>query len=259
MKLDIIDAILSGFNRITSKATLGVIGVMIALFLIVLIGSVGGGALMTVSSILGGLVLLLTAIAYIAGAASLSVGTFRAFDQKDFKTEMFTDNIVWPFLRVTGANLTIQAFAFTIAYLLIYPILAIGLLGGSAASLTAATGATSGLGSLTGGLLIGVGLAGLVSLGIILYLLAALIISVPRITVDDKRLFQALDESVQTTKGNRIRMIATIAPIFVLFAAGIGALVAVGEIIGLVIYLIAVLAGSFYMPAILTELNSRLN
>lgn len=256
MKLDVIDTIMSGFDRIASKATLGVIGVMIALLILLGGGFAIGGFLMTVSTILGGAVMAITFIGYILGAASLGVGMFRAFDQKDFKTEMFTENIIWPFLRLTGANITIQSFALAITYILVYPIMLIGLLGGSAASLTAATG-TSNFTGMGAGLIAGLGLAGLISLGIILYLLATLILSVPRITVDDKRLFQALDESVQTTKGNRIRIIATLVPIVVLMAAGIGSLVALGGLIGMILYLILVIATSFYMPAILTELNSR--
>lgn len=257
MKLDVIDTVLSGFDRITSRPTLGIIGAMIALFLTIGIVSAIGGALMTVSTILGGIVLLFAFIGYIVGAAALGVGTFRAFDQKDFNKEMFTENILWPFLRITGANITIQAFAFTVAYILLYPILLIGLLGSTAASLGSATG-VSGVTGMSAGLLAGLGVAGLISLGIILYLVATLILSVPRIAVDDRRLFQALDESVQSTRGNRLRIIATLIPFVLLLAVAVGALAALGEILGLLVYLVAVIAGSFYTPAILTELNSRL-
>jgi hypothetical protein len=257
MKLDITDTVLSAFSRIASRATLGVIGAMIALFLVLGAGFVAGGALMTVSTFLGGAVMALTFIGYIAGAASLGVGMFRAFDQKDFSKEMFTENILWPFLRLTGTNITIQAFAFTVAYVLLYPILLTGLLGSSVASLGSATGA-SGLTGMSAGLLAGLGVAGLISLGLILYLVATLILLVPRIAVDDKRLFQALDQSVQSTKGNRLRIIATLLPFVALLVIGAGALSSLGEILGLVVYMIAVIAGSFYTPAILTELNSRL-
>ena len=257
MKLDVIDTVLSGFSRIASRATLGVIGAMIALFLVIGIGFAAGGALMTVSTVLGGAVMALAFIGYIVGAASLGVGIFRAFDQKDFSKEIFTDNILWPFLRLTGANITIQAFAFTVAYVLLYPILLVGLLGSTAASIGSAAGA-SGLTGMSAGLMAGLGVAGLISLGIILYLVATLILSVPRIAVDDKRLFQALDQSVQSTKGNRLRIIATLLPFVLLLAVGMAALVALGEILGLLVYTIAVIAGSFYTPAILTELNSRL-
>ncbi|QGA80003.1 glycerophosphoryl diester phosphodiesterase membrane domain-containing protein [Candidatus Nanohalobium constans] len=257
MKLDIVDTVLSSFNRIASKASLGVIGFMIALLVILGAGFTAGAALMTVSTILGGAVMALTLIGYIVGAAALSVGTFRAFDQKDISKSMFTENILWPFLRMTGANITIQAFAFTAAYLLIYPLLLIGVLGGSMAGLGSSSSAASLAGAGTGLLAIG-GILGLISLGIILYLLATLIISVPRITVDDKRLFQALDESVQSTKGNRARIIATILPFVVLLVIGGASMALLGEILGTVAYLLTVVVGSLYMPAILTELNSRL-
>lgn len=157
---------------------------------------------------------------------------------------------------MTGANITIQAFIMTVAYLLIYPLLLVGMLGGSLMSI-GSMGAAGAVGGSTGMLALG-GILGLIALSIILYILAALIISVPRITVNDKRLFQALDESVQITKGNRLSIIATILPFVALLALGVASLAAIDGILGTAIYGILVLIGSLYMPAILTELNSRL-
>jgi hypothetical protein len=249
MELDIVDTVLSSFSRLSSRATLGVVGAGLALILAVGAGAMAGGALMSTSSILGGLVMLVTFAVYIAGIASISVGALRAFDKEDLSKGMFTENILWPFLRITGANIVTQAFMLTIAYILIYPLLLVGMMGAGAMSM-ASTGLGAGMG-LAGGIV------GIIALSLILYILATLTISVPRIAINDKRLFQALDESVQSTKGNRLRVIATLLPFAALIAVAFAGTFT-GGLLGIAIYLVSVLVASLYFLSLLTELNTRL-
>ena len=254
MKLDVLDTIKSSFSRLGSRATLGVVGASILLALVVLLGFGAGGALMTMSSILGGLVMIVTIGVYIAGLASVSVGSLRAFDQEDFSKEMFTDNIAWPFLRMTGSHIVIQAFMLTVAYALLYPALLAGMAGTGIMSMASTGMSTTGTGAAIGA---GAGLIGVFAFAIVLYILSALLLSLPRIAVDNKRLFQALDESVQSTKGNRPRIIASLLPFAVLMAAAFAGIFS-GGLLGGAIYLVSAFASSIYFLSLLTELNSRL-
>lgn len=249
MTLDILDTVRSAFGRIASKATLGVVGVTLALLLIV--GGLGilAGALTSVSAVLGSLVALAAVATYIAGAASLTVGSMRAFDEKDFRKEMFTDNIFWPFLRMTGANITTQAFVFMAAYFILYPLLLVSI-GGSVAM----SAGSAALGGATTAL---IGVGGAIVALIALYVLSALLLALPRIAVNDRRMFRALDESVQATSGKRLKVIATLLPFAVLMVTAFAGAFREG-IAGYTIYGVSLFLGSFYMLAILTELNSRL-
>jgi membrane-anchored glycerophosphoryl diester phosphodiesterase (GDPDase) len=114
----------------------------------------------------------------------------------------------------------------------------------------ASTGAGAAIGA-------GAGLIGVFAFGIVLYILSALLLSLPRIAVDNKRLFQALDESVQSTKGNRLRIIVTLLPFAVLMAAAFAGIFA-GGILGGAVYLVSALVSSIYFLSLLTEINSRL-
>jgi hypothetical protein len=250
MGLDIVDTVLSSFKRVGSRATLGIAAAALAVLIAVGAGALVSGMLSSVSGVLAAILMVVTGAVYIAGAASISVGALRAFDEKDFSKEMFTENILWPFLRMTGSNIVTQAFIFTAFYILAYPLL----LGGTAIGAGALLAGGPGLGAL--GAVAGVALAIAVIVG--LYAMAALSLSLPRIAVNDTRLFEGLDESVQSTKGDRPRIIATILPagIFVaIAAAGIFS----GGIPGLAIYLIGVLLAALYYLSLLTELNTRLN
>jgi hypothetical protein len=250
MELDIVDTVLSSFSRLGSRATLGVIGALLALILALVAGFTAGGALMAVSGILGGLVMLVTFAVYIAGAASISVGALRAFDQEDISKGMFTENILWPFLRMTGSNIVTQAFVFAVVYILVYPLILTGLAGVGAMGMMAGTG-------LSTGMLAGAGVLGLLALLIVLYIMATLTLSLPRIAVNDRRMFQALDESVQSTRGNRLGIIATLLPFAVFMAAAFAGMFS-GGLVGGAIYLVSVLISSLYFLSLLAELNTRL-
>jgi len=254
MSLDIKDTISSTFSRVGSKASLGVAAYALGLLLVVGLGAGAAAMAATVSTALGALIGIVVAIAYIAGAASLTVGSLRAFDQKTVNKGMFTDNILWPFLRMTGSNIVLQSFILTAIYLIAYPamILTIGASGMMAAG---AMGATPQLGTAGYAAL---GLAGGLGIAAVLYVLATLSLSLPRIAVSDKRMFQSLDESVQATKGVRAKIVAALIPFALLFATGMAALVLLGEILGFIAYIVLAITSGLYWLALLTELNDRL-
>lgn len=251
MKLDIIDTVLSSFSRISSLATLGIVGLFLALILFIGIGGFAAGALKAVSPILAGIAGLLTAVIYIAGAASISVGALRAFDEQDLSLDMFTDNIVWPFLRMAGSNIITQAFILSVAYILIYPIALAGFMSVGTTSMMGTTGISTGM--MVAGIIVG-----LPTLLIILYILSTLTVSLPRIAVKNKRMFQSLDESVQDTKGNRHRIIVTMLPFAILIGTAIAGPLLLGYTAGMAVYAISAFLGLLYFIALLTELSTRL-
>lgn len=253
MKLDLKDTVLSSFNRIASKATAGILGGGLVIGLVFAAGFGGGAMLSSVSNLLSAAIMLVTFLTYVAGAAVLSVGAFRAYDAKTLEKEMFAENILWPFLRMTGANIVLQSFILTAIYLIAYPLLLLGgigsrLLMGSAMPTT----------SLGGGIAALAALAAVGVVAVVLYIAATLSLALPRITVNDRRMFQALDESVQSTKGNRLKIVLGFLPIAVLIGAGIAAMILVGEIAGTAAYIALAAVSSFYGLGLLTELNNRL-
>lgn len=253
MSFNISETIKSTFSRIGSKASLGVGAFTLGILLLLLLGSAATGAATLVSPVLAVVVGLVTFAVYIAGAASLMVGSLRAFDQEAIEKGMFTENILWPFLRMTGSSIILSNFIYLAVILVLYPAAlltfgASGLMQG-AAETTPEMGAT---------VIASLGIAGGIAVAAALYVFAALSISLPRISISDKRLFQSLDESVQVTKGNRLKIAATIAPFALLLAAAVAALLYLGEILGFLVYIaLAVIAGLYWF-ALLAELNDRL-
>jgi len=253
MTLEVLQTVKSSFDRIASKASLGVAGLTIGLIAIVMGGATLTGISVALSPVLGAVVGMLTAAAYIGGLVSLSVGSLRAFDQKTVTKEMFTENIIWPFLRITGSNIVLQAFALTVAYLVLYP--AILLIFGATGMMQ---GTMTGAPQLGDAAIAGLGVSGGITAILVLYVFAALSIALPRIAISDKRIFQALDESIQATKGSRLQIAATILPFAALLVAGAGALLVLGGILGTLLYMALAVIGSLYWLALLAELNERL-
>ena len=253
MKLSVKDTVKSTFDRIASKASLGVAGLTIGLIGLVFGGGILTGISVAISPILGAVVGMLTAAVYLGGLVSLTVGSLRAFNQKTVNKEMFTENILWPFLRMAGSNIVLQSFALTAAYLVLYPALLLTM-GASGMMQGTMTGAPD-LGTTA---IAGLGISGGITAVIVLYIFAALSLALPRIAISDKRVFQALDESVQATKGSRLRIAAAILPFAALIGAGLAALFALGEVVGFLVYVALAVISSLYWLALLAELNDKL-
>lgn len=253
MSLDIIDTISSAFSRLSSKASLGLIGFLLGLMLVVGAGSIAAGAASTVSTALAVLIGVAVGIAYIAGLASFTVGSFRAIDQQSLEKEQFTENIVWPFLRMTGSNIVLQSFILMAVYLVMYPALLLGLGASGLMSMGAETMPELGATAYAA-----LGLGGVLTALAALYVLAALALSLPRIAISDKRMFQSLDESVQATSGLRLKVIATMIPFAALTTIAVASIVLVGGIAGTAVYGLSAVIGGLYWLALLAELNERL-
>jgi len=253
MSFNISDTVKSTFDRIASKASLGVGSFALGLLIILFLGTAATGAATMVNSALAGIIGLVTAAVYIAGVASLTVGSLRAFDQEELEKGMFTENIVWPFLRMFGSNIIVTHFIYLAVLIVLYPTIlltmgASGMLEGTAETMP----------ELGNAAIAGLGISGGITAVVVLYVFAALSLSLPRIAISDKRLFQSLDQSVQVTKGNRLKIAATILPFLALIGIGLTALVALSSILGGLIYLTLVVLGGLYWLALLAELNDRL-
>lgn len=254
MSLDIIDTISSTFSRVASKASLGIAAYAIGLLLVIFLGGGAAGAAATVSTALAAIIGIVVALVYVAGLASLTVGSLRAFDEKNVDKGMFTENIAWPFLRMMGSNIVLQSFIFTAIYLIAYPAMILTL-GASGMMAAGAMGTTPQLGTAGYAAL---GLAGGLVAITALYVLATLSLSLPRIAVNNKRMFQSLDESVQATKGSRLKIIAALIPFAVMLTVAVIALAALNPIVGFLVYVILGIISGLYWLALLTELNDRL-
>ena len=210
---------------------------------------------LSTSTMMTGASVALGLVATVLGVAA-TIGGLRSFRDGELDRENFTDNLLWPFGRILGANLTAGIFAYALAFVFLGP-----------AILLAATSGITSLSGLTGA---GAGILALGAIGAILGLAAFIYVSVmlmlaqPFIAIDDRRMFQALDKSIQKTKGDRLSIFAALLGILAVY---IGLLAISGlvstfapEIVATV--LTAVVFGSVMTPVglkLLEELSRELS
>lgn len=245
MSLDVQDTAFSTIERLKSRATLAVIGLSLLLAAVV---GLGAAAAFAVGGAAGSVIGLLTAVAYVAGIAMIGVGAFRSYDEMNYSKSQYTENIVKPFLRLSVSGMLLYLLAILAAYV---P-LVIGAIVASPLALMNPEGALTGLSGPLASIL------GLAAASIGMYVATSMILSLPGIAVSDQRLFESLDKAVQRSKGNRLRMIASLLPAVVAGAVGFGAATYLGDIVGGLIYLVALAFAQYYNLALLTELNDRL-
>lgn len=214
MGLDAVDTIKSTFGSLNTDAGMKVLGLLFVVQLVNMgsayLGSMGAGAM-----IVSGLISLAAAIAMIL----ITVGAFRSFNSGEVTSEQYTSNISWPFIRIAGANLVTTVFAYGLALVAALPVILLAGLTGV------------GAGSLAGGsvLVAVLGLAGLViGTAAFFYIFLMLTVSIPMISVDDNRIFEALDRSVQRTKGEKVSMFLSLVPIGLLYLVGLGLILSSG-------------------------------
>lgn len=221
MALDVSEAISTAFGSLKTEVGKKLIGIFFLIQVInfgsTYLANLGNTAVTTIA-------LLLTLGTSLASIAA-TIGGLRSLREEETQKEFFTSNLIRPFGRTLGANITTAAFAYTAGLIFLLPVF-IAVLGGSLAA--------SSLGaSLSGAGLIGIGLAligGLLGIAAFTYVTVTLIVAQPLIAIDDKRMFQALDESIQRTKGNRLKiflagLVTTLIYGISAIAAGLGALV----------------------------------
>lgn len=215
MALDAVDTIKSTFGSLKTDAGMKVLGLLFVLQLVNLgstyLGTMGTG-MMVISALLS--------LGVAAGMLLITVGAFRSFDSGEVNSEQYTSNIVWPLIRITGANAVTTIFAYGVALLALLPVILAGGLAGAG---------MSAIGSVAGSSIIGLvlGLAGLV-LGVtaFFYIFLMLTVSIPMISVEGNRIFEALDRSVQRTKGEKTSMFLALLPVGLTYLVGFGVVIA---------------------------------
>lgn len=246
MALDAIDTIKSTFGSLKTDAGMKVLGLLFVVQLANM-GSTYLASMGTAMMVVSGLISLGVA----AGMLLISVGAFRSFDSEELNSDQYTSNILWPIIRITGANAVTTIFAYGLALLALLPALGVAGIAGSGMS----TGAVGS--SIIGAVL---GLGGLVlGFAAFFYIFLMLTVSIPMIAVDDKRIFQALDRSVQRTKGSKVSMFLSALPVGLLYLLGIGAIIGLTGPATATLGPVAALATSVVTAVIVTLLFSLLN
>jgi hypothetical protein len=201
MALDAINTIKSTFGSLKTGVGMKILGL---LFVVQLVNM--GTGMMIVSVLISPAVLLL-----------IMVGALRSFDSGELTKDQYTNNIVWPLI-----------FAYGVALFALPPVVLVSVLAGAGLSSLGA-GAVAG-GSILSALL---GIAGLVlAIGAFFYLFLMLTVSVPMIAIEDNRIFEALDRSVQRTKGEKISMFLAALPVGLIYFIGIIPLAAMAPTTG---------------------------
>ncbi|MFT4867749.1 MAG: hypothetical protein ACI9LV_000353 [Candidatus Nanohaloarchaea archaeon] len=136
----------------------------------------------------------------------VALGALRSFESGELEKTHFTENLAIPILRLGGANIVITAFA----------VLAFAPLG----ALSSAIGGT-GIAEAGAAALI-ISLTGItVSFAAFFYAVLALCLSLPEIAVKDRRMFKALDSSVQRTRGHKKQMMLALTPVILLYTVSL--------------------------------------
>ena len=212
-----------------------------------------GSSLMIESSsaAMAGVSVAVSLLAALIGIVA-TIGGLRAFREEEFSKEMFTQNLVWPFSRILGANLTSAVLAYGLGFVFLLPagILAV-LAGASTPSGVAAAGTLP--------LILGV-LGAIMAIGAFFYVTVTLVLSQPLVAIDNKRMFQALDESVQRTKGHKSSIFIAFLGLLLAYIAGIAVLGVLGTVLpgfvtalGLLILIPMITSASLSLLNYLTE------
>jgi hypothetical protein len=212
MALDAINTIKSTFGSLKTGVGMKILGLLFVVHLVNM-GTTYFSTMGTGMMIVSGLISLTAAAVLLL----ITVGAFRSFDSGELTKDQYTNNIVWPLIRITGANAVTTIFAYGVALFALLPVVLVSVLAGAGLSSLGA-GAVAG-GSILSALL---GIAGLVlAIGAFFYLFLMLTVSVPMIAIEDNRIFEALDRSVQRTKGEKISMFLAALPVGLIYFIGI--------------------------------------
>jgi hypothetical protein len=196
MSLEAKEAVKSAFQNL--KTEVG--AALIALIFFIQVSGTLTGSLSAGGGLAGTFGALLSLVLFFATAV-VALGSLRSLDEGKLEKEYFTENLTRPIIRLAGANIVILAFS----------VLAFTPLGALSAfvSGSALSGATSAA------LIIEItGIA--ISLTVFFYIILALCLSLPEIAVKNSRMFQALDSSVQRTRGHKKQMMLALTPLVAL-------------------------------------------
>ena len=220
MALDAINTIKSTFGSLKTGVGMKILGLLFVVHLV----NMGT----TYFSTMGTGMMIVSGLISLTAAAVLLLITVRSFDSGELTKDQYTNNIVWPLIRITGVGAVTTIFAYGVALFALPPVVLVSVLAGAGLSSLGA-GAVAG-GSILSALL---GIAGLVlAIGAFFYLFLMLTVSVPMIAIEDNRIFEALDRSVQRTKGEKISMFLAALPVGLIYFIGIIPLAAMAPTTG---------------------------
>lgn len=128
----------------------------------------------------------------------VTIGGLRSLRDEEFDLENFKQNLIWPFGRIAGANIVSVVFAYLVALIFIGP--------AALAALTSGVTSVAGLSSASAGVLALGGIGAILGVAAFIYVSVALILAQPFVAIDNMRMFEALDNSIQSTKGNRLNI-----------------------------------------------------
>jgi len=131
----------------------------------------------------------------------VTIGGLRSLRDEEFDIENFKQNLVWPFGRIAGANIVSVIFAYLVALIFIGP--------AALAALTSGVSSVAGLTGASAGVLALGGLGAILGVAAFIYVSVTLILAQPFVAIDNMRMFEALDNSIQSTKGNRLNIFIT--------------------------------------------------
>jgi|GEM_PF-666733 len=264
MSIDIVDTTKSALGSLNTDTGRKVIGLLALLQIISVASTFALEAEQLALAAIGGTSYIITSLLGII----ITLGVLRSFDTDQMERSQYTSNLLWPITRFFGAQTTTVILATLVSLIGLIPLGIAGAIGAAGlgmgiGGMTGASGITAAIGAILG--IIGIGLG----VGIFAYIYATLVISLPMIASDNRRVFEALDLSIQRTKDNRLRIIAsiitTILPIIGLGLLG-GTLVLILSFVYEPLAAATGLAGYFLISAaftaaylsLLTELNQRL-
>lgn len=222
------------------------------LFFVVQALNIGSSLLIESSSgMMAGLSVAVSLLAALLGIVA-TIGGLRAFREEEFSSKMFTENLVWPFSRILGANITSAVLAYGLGAVFLLPAGILAVLAGAATP--------SGVAS-AGGLPLILGVLGaIMAVGAFFYVTVTLVLSQPLVAIDNKRMFQALDESVQRTKGYKSSIFVAFLGLGLAYLVGIAILGVLGTVLpgfisalGLLVLIPAITAASLSLLNYLTE------
>lgn len=205
MSADALDVLRTSFGSLKTSTGQKLVGIFFAVQLL----NIGSSYMMesmsmTATSVAVGLVGALLGVV-------ATIGGLRSLREDEVKLEYFTSNLVWPFGRTLGANLVTAVFAYAISLIFVAPALIAAYTSGLT-SLAGLTGASAGVLALAA-------LGGLLGIAAFFYVSITMILAQPFVAIDDMRMFQALDESIQKTKGNRLSIFTAFLGLILAYVA----------------------------------------
>lgn len=248
MALDAVDTIKSSFGSLKTDAGMKVLGLLFVVQLL----NMGSTYLASMGTVMM-MVSALISLGVVAAMLLITVGAFRSFDSGEVNTDQYTSNIVWPIIRITGANAVTTIFAYGVALVALLPAILVSVLAGAGMSSIGAAAGSSIIGAV-------LGIAGLLlAVAAFFYIFLMLTVSIPMIAAEDNRIFEALDRSVQRTKGEKFSMFLAALPIGILYLVGIGVIVGLTGPATTTVGPVAAIATSVVTAVIATLFFSLLN